>query len=400
MQTTQPELVGLSGARLERIRPVMEGYIDRQQFAGIVTCIARQGQIAHLETFGWQEVETRRPMAVDTIFRIYSMTKAITSVAVMMLFEEARLRLSDPLSRYLPEYKDARVMQPRGDGGSYDLVPARREITLHDLLTHTGGLSYGFDDHSAVDALYREAFETIEREVEPVMEKRMKAFAAARLPLAFHPGTAFRYSISTDVLGYIVELAAQKPFDEFLQERIFTPLGMVDTAFWVPPEKVGRFAAMYGPAEEGGLKAIDTPAASRYIQPTRDPSGGGGLVSTVHDYLRFGQMLLNGGELDGERLLGCKTVEWMQQNHLPEGIHPNDSRADGFGLGGAVLLNPGLSHRPGSFGRFGWGGAANTEWWMDPLEEMQCLLMLQYMPAFTIPITDDFAQLAWQAIVT
>jgi len=399
MKTTSPELVGLSASRLQRIRPVMQGYIDRQQFAGITTCIARQGQMAHLETFGWQEIETQRPMAVDTIFRIYSMSKPITSVAVMMLFEEARLRLSDPLSRYLSEFKDAQVMQPRGNGGDYDLVPARREITIHDLLTHSSGLSYGFDDNSTIDGLYRKTFETLNKEIEPVLEKRMKAFAATRLPLAFHPGTAFRYSFSIDVLGYIVELVAEKPFDEFLQERIFDPLSMVDTAFWVPPEKMERFAAMYGPDEKGGLKVLDAPANSRYSQPTRDPSGGGGLVSTVSDYLRFGQMLLNGGELDGNRLLGNRTVAWMLQNHLPEGIHPNDEPANGFGLGGAVLMHPGLSPRPGSLGKFGWGGAANTEWWIDPVEEMQCLLMLQYMPGFTIPIVEDFSQLAWQALM-
>jgi CubicO group peptidase (beta-lactamase class C family) len=398
MQTTKPESVGLSSTRLERIRPVMQGYIDRQEFAGIQTLIARKGQIAHFECFGWQEIETKRPMAEDTIFAIYSMSKAITSAAVMMLCEEGRLRLADPLSRYLPEFKDARVMVPRGNAGNYDLVPARREITLHDLLTHSGGLSYGFDENSAIDALYRKTFEAIDKEVEPVMEKRMKAFAAARLPLAFHPGTAFRYSISIDILGYIVQLASGQPFEDFLQERIFAPLGMVDTAFWVPPEKISRFAATYGPAQKGGLEVLDAPATTRYAKPTRDPSGGGGLVSTAGDYFRFGQMMLNRGELDGARLLGRKTVEWMIQNHLPEGIHPMDNLADGFGLGGAVLLHPGLSHRPGSPGRFGWGGAANTEWWMDPAEELQCILMLQYFPGFTIPIVEDFAQLAYQAL--
>jgi CubicO group peptidase (beta-lactamase class C family) len=398
MQTTKPESVGLSSTRLERIRPVMQGYIDRQEFAGIQTLIARKGQIAPFECVGWQEIETKRPMAEDTIFAIYSMSKAITSAAVMMLCEEGRLRLADPLSRYLPEFKDARVMVPRGNAGNYDLVPARREITLHDLLTHSGGLSYGFDENSAIDALYRKTFEAIDEEVEPVMEKRMKAFAAARLPLAFHPGTAFRYSISIDILGYIVQLASGQPFEDFLQERIFAPLGMVDTAFWVPPEKISRFAATYGPAQKGGLEVLDAPATTRYAKPTRDPSGGGGLVSTAGDYFRFGQMMLNRGELDGARLLGRKTVEWMIQNHLPEGIHPMDNLADGFGLGGAVLLHPGLSHRPGSPGRFGWGGAANTEWWMDPAEELQCILMLQYFPGFTIPIVEDFAQLAYQAL--
>jgi CubicO group peptidase (beta-lactamase class C family) len=226
----------------------------------------------------------------------------------------------------------------------------------------------------------------------------MQAFARTGLPLAFHPGTGFRYSISIDVLGYIIQLASGQPFDEFLQERIFGPLDMVDTAFWVPPEKVSRLAGLYSPAKGGGLKTIDPLGGNDIKKPTRNPWGGGGLMSTVGDYFRFGQMMLNGGELDGVRLLGRKTVEWMMQNHLPEGIHPMDNLADGFGLGGAVLLHPGLSHRPGSPGRFGWGGAANTEWWIDPAEELQCLIMLQYVPAFTIPIVEDFAQLAYQAL--
>jgi CubicO group peptidase (beta-lactamase class C family) len=316
----------------------------------------------------------------------------------MMLAEEGRLRLADPLSRYLPEFKNPQVMVPRGDAGNYDLVPARREITIHDLLTHSGGLSYGFDDNSAIDVLYRKTFEMMDKEIEPVMEKRMQAFAAARLPLAFHPGTGFRYSISIDILGYIVQLASGMPFEDYLQQRIFAPLGMVDTAFWVPPEKVQRLAAVYTKSDKGGLEVIDNPGLNRYKEPTREPSGGGGLVSTAGDYFRFGQMLLNGGELDGARLLGRKTVAWMVQNHLPEGIHPMDNPADGFGLGGAVLVTPGLSHRPGSPGRFGWGGAANTEWWIDPAEELQCILMLQYFPGFTIPIVEDFAQLAYQAL--
>ncbi len=397
MQLVQPETVGLSAARLQRIRPVMQRYVDQNLFAGIVTLIARRGQVAHLEAFGSQERETNRPMTPDTLFRIYSMTKPITSVAVMMLCETGQLRLSDPVSRYVPEFKDLQVMASRG-GYAYDLVPAKREVTLHDLMTHSGGLSYGFDPHSALDDLYRKMFEHADKNVEPVMEARMKAFAQARLPLAFQPGTGFNYSISIDVLGYIIQLAAAQPFEDYLQEKILGPLGMVDTAFWVPPEKVQRFAAMYGPAEGGGLKLLEPAEGSRYTRPTRDPSGGGGLVSTIGDYFRFGQMLLNGGALEGARLLGRKTVEWMLQNHLPEGVYQSDDKANGFGCGGSVLLHPGRSHRPGSPGKFGWGGAANTEWWIDPAEELQCVLMLQYMPGFTIPIVEDFAQLAYQAL--
>ena len=397
MQTVKPESVMLSSSRLERLKVVMQQYIDRGTFAGVVTLVARQGKVAQLESFGWQDLETKRPMTPDTIFRIYSMSKPVTSTAAMILCEEGRLRLSDPLSRYLPEFKDARVMVSRG-GADYDLVPASREITIHDLLTHSGGLSYGNEEQSPLGRLYGETFERIDREEEPVLEKWMQAIARARLPLAFHPGTGFRYSLSIDLLGYIIQLASGLLFEEFLKERIFDPLGMVDTAFWVPPEKAARLAALYGPAEGGGLKVIQPLPGSDISQPTRNPWGGGGLVSTVSDYFRFGQMLLNCGELDGVRLLGRKTVEVMLQNHLPEGIHPMGDLASGFGLGGSVLLHPGLSNRPGSPGKFGWSGAANTDWWIDPVEELQCIIMLQYMPAFTIPIVEDFAQLVYQAV--
>jgi CubicO group peptidase (beta-lactamase class C family) len=397
MQTVKPESVGLSSARLRRLGEVMQDYVDRQAFAGMVTLVARGGQVAYLEAFGWQELECRRPMAPDTIFRIYSMTKPITSAAVMMLCEEGRLRLVDPVSQYIPDFKDLNVMVPRG-GSDYDLVPANREVTIHDLMTHSGGLSYGFEAHSVLDRMYRETLARIEKEVEPVLEKRITAFIRAGLPLAFQPGGGFRYSLSIDVLGYVVQVASGQPFEDFLQCRVFDPLGMVDTGFWVPPEKILRLSPVYGPAEGGGLKVIQPGVGNAIAQPTRDPSGGGGLVSTASDYFHFGQMLLNGGELGGARLLGRKTVEWMLQNHLPEGIHPMDELCNGFGLGGSVLLHPGLSHRPGSAGKFGWGGAANTEWWIDPAEDLQCLLMLQYMPAFTIPIVEDFAQLAYGAL--
>jgi CubicO group peptidase (beta-lactamase class C family) len=393
MQIVAPEGVGLSSARLERLGKVMQQYIDRGSFAGIVTLIARKGQVAHLQSFGVQDLETRRAMSAETIFRIYSMTKPITSTAAMMLCEEGKLRLADPVSRYIPEFKDAQVMAARSDGG-YDLVPARREMTIHDLMTHSGGLSYGDDQQSALDQLYRTTLQHLDEQVEPVLEKWVQTFAEARLPLAFQPGTGFRYSLSIDVLGYIIQLAAGQLFEEFLQERIFTPLGMPDTAFWVPPEKAGRLALIYGPCEEGVLKVVVPERGADILKPTRNPFGGGGLVSTVGDYFRFGQMLLNGGELEGVHLLGRKTVEWMLQNHLPE----MGELANGFGLGGSVLLHPGLSHRPGSAGKFGWGGAANMEWWIDPAEQLQCLIMLQYMPCFTIQVVEDFAQLAYQAL--
>jgi CubicO group peptidase (beta-lactamase class C family) len=396
METVKPEIVGLSSKRLERIDRVMQEYVERQTFAGMVALVARRGKAAYLKAFGWQDIENRRPMTTDTIFQIYSMTKPITSVAVMMLCEQGKLRLADPVSRYLPDFKELKVIVPHDDG-TYDLVPARREVTIHDLMTHSGGLGYG-GDKDAQDKLYNSFYQHWDTEVERVLETRMRDFASHKLPLAFHPGTGFKYSFSIDVLGYIVQLASGQLFGDFLQEYIFAPLGMIDTGFHVPAEKAHRLALIYGPREGGGLKPARSYLREDLTQPTLDPSGGGGLLSTIGDYARFGQMMLNYGELDGVRILGRMTVDWMMQNHLPDGIHPMDEKCNGFGLGGAVLLRPGLSNRPGSPGKFGWGGAANTEWWIDPAEELNCVLMLQYMPCFTIPIVEDFAALVWQAI--
>jgi CubicO group peptidase (beta-lactamase class C family) len=398
MQTEQPESVGFSANRLERIGRAMQKYVDQNLMAGVIVLVARRGQVVYMKKFGWQEIAANLPMSFDTLFRIYSMTKPITSTAVMMLFEEGKIRLSDPLSRYVPAFKNPKVMQAR-NGCDFELVPARREITVHDLLTHTAGLSYGFDENSALDERYRKEFwEPSDKE--PGLSLEEMVTALAKLPLASHPGTIFRYSVAIDVLGYLVQLVADQPFDAFLKEKIFDPLGMVDTDFWVPPEKASRLSAVYGPGDDGGLKVVEAPQGSRYNRPPSWPSGGGGLVSTIGDYSRFGQMLLNLGTLDVVRLLGRSTVAWMLENHLPNGVRQDADQmgANGFGLGGYVLLQPGLTHRPGSAGKFGWGGAANTEWWIDPTEQLQCILMTQYMPPFDIPIVDDFAQTVYQAL--
>ena len=269
METVQPESIGLISDRLARIQPVMQGYIDRKEFAGVITAISRRGQTAHLAKVGWQEIKTGHPMSFDAIFRIYSMSKPITSAAVMMLCEEGKVRLGDPVSRYIPGFKNSRVMVPR-NGCDYDLVPAQREMTVHDLFTHSSGLSYGFDQQSALDDLYRkELYQRFEKNSNLTLEDFVTHLT--RLPLAFHPGTAFRYSFSIDVLGYIIQLASGMPFEDFLQERIFAPLGMIDTAFWVPPEKAARLAEIYGPAEEGGLKPLDAPLTSRYLKTPKQP---------------------------------------------------------------------------------------------------------------------------------
>lgn len=395
MQTVKPEDVGLSSQRLARIAPVLQKYIDERKLPGMIALAARRGKVAYYEKFG--EMDTGKAMQFDAIFRIYSMSKPITSVAVMMLFEEGHFRLSDPVSRYIPWFKDPKVMMAKSSS-DYTLVPAQREITIRDLLTHTAGLSYGFEENSRLDAMYRE-------KMWGWLDKHPKASLAdwiekiAALPLAFHPGTAFRYSVAIDVLGYLVQVISGQPFEKFLQDSIFGPLGMVDTSFFVTPEKASRFTAVYGPNKEGGMKITDPADSKDFLNPNRIPSGGGGLVSTTQDYLRFAQMLLNGGELDGVRLLGRKTVELMTLNHLPAGVYCWDNPAEGFGLGGSVLLDVACSQNQGSPGVFSWGGAANTKFIIDYKEELINILMLQYMPAFALPVDIDFNNLVYQALV-
>ncbi len=392
-----PESVGLSSERLGRIRRAMQGYLERGELAGMITLVARHGQVCHLETQGWSDREANRLMEHEDIFRIYSMTKPITSVGVMMLIEEGRLRLTDPLASFIPAFKEMKVYQPRGNA-DYDLVPARRAITIHDLLTHTAGLSYGFDEHSVVDEMYRKhIWERIDKDPEMNLEKAVNE--VAKLPLANQPGEVFRYSFSIDVLGRVIEVISGKPLDAFFKERIFEPLGMPDTDFYVPPEKHARLTTVYTPAEGGGLKPSDKAADSPYLKPARVLSGGGGLVSTVADYTHFAQMILNKGQLGSERLLGRKTVELMLLNQLDgDGRRPGEPWT-GFGYGGSVLRDVALSREPGSVGEWGWGGAANTWFWVDPVEDLIGVIMLQYMPAFTLRVTNNFKTAVYQALI-
>jgi len=395
MNIVKPESVGFSSRRLARINVVMQRYVDEQKLAGMVTLVARRGQVVHFEKFGMADREAGTPMTLDTIFRIYSMTKPITSTAILMLFEEGLLRLTDPISRYIPAFGQVKVLDSTV-GSGVRLVDLVRPITVRDLLTHTAGLSYGFDEGVYIDDLYRQHLWG-PLEANPDLTPAEIVGAVAKLPLVYQPGTQFRYSFATDVLGYLVQVVAGMPFDQFLQQRIFEPLGMVDTDFWVPSEKVDRFAAVYSQDELGGLKVLDTPDINHYTHPTQCPSGGGGLVSTAGDYLRFAQMLANKGELEDVRLLGRKTVELMMTNHLADGVY--ESPGQGFGLGGSVLLDLGKGQTLGSVGTFGWGGAANTNFWVDPKEEMVGILMVQFMPSDTYPVTPDYRILTYQALV-
>jgi CubicO group peptidase (beta-lactamase class C family) len=299
------------------------------------------------------------------------------------------------VAAYLPAFNECRVLEPNGS-----LVAPARPMTIRDLFTHTAGLSYGFDQNFHIDRLYQQqVWGAIHANPDLTLAAWIETIA--QQPLAYHPGTQYRYSVATDVLGYLVEVVAGMGFADFLHQRIFEPLGMVDTFFSVPADKLDRFAANYGPQEGGGLKVVDAPRESRYARPTQRPSGGGGLLSTTPDYLRFAQMLLNGGVLDGARLLGRKTVELMTTNHLPDGIFVDNDpkRGLGFGLGVRVLLDLGKSQMLGSLGNYGWSGAANTNFWIDPKENLLGISMVQFMPSGTYPVTADFCTLAYQALV-
>jgi CubicO group peptidase (beta-lactamase class C family) len=399
MDTVKPEKAGFSSERLGRISAVMQRTVDEGKYAGILTMVARRGQIAHMDCFGMMDMEAGRPMQPDAIFRIYSMSKPITSVAVMMLYEEAHFQLNTPVSEFIPGFKNVKVFVRETESG-LELADLEREMTIHHLLTHTSGLSYGFHEDVPVDALYREAHRKLGEDA--TLEKMVVEMLPS-LPLVFQPGQGWRYSFSIDVLGYVIQVVSGRPFDVFLRQRIFEPLGMVDTDFYAPAEKIERLAALYEMPEESGLRRIEGSAVGTYDKRPAFLSGGGGLVSTAHDYVRFAQMLLNGGELGGVRLLGRKTVELMAMNHLSEALLPfavnpgEPAWGCGFGLGWKVMMDPARAGVLGSRGMYGWGGAASTEFWVDPQEEIIGLIMAQLMPYQ--PLVEPFQALVYQALV-
>lgn len=403
MDSATPEEVGFSARRLSRIGAVIQGYVDQKKLAGVIAAVARHGKVVYHECFGMMDVKSAKPMQFDTIFRIYSMTKPITSVALMMLYEQARFQLTDPVSRYIPAFSRIKVFESITEAG-LQVVDLDREITIRDLLTHTASLGYGFAQDSPVESMYREShfFEV------PLYLLRVPLREMVRrlveLPLLCQPGAGWSYSVATDVVGYLVELISGMPLDAFLEKTIFQPLRMKDTGFYVPDAKLDRFAALYGPAEGGGVKLLDAPITSPYTKPPAGLSGGVGLVSTTTDYMRFAQMLLNGGELDGARLLGRKTVELMRTNHLPDElipiqIRPHTLHGCGFGLGFRVLVHAAQAGRLGSEGQFGWGGYASTSFFVDPGEGLIGLLLTQLAPSRHYPIRDDFKVLVYQALV-
>ncbi len=397
MNTVSPESVGLSSARLKRVDQVMQKYVDQGKLPGVLSLVARRGQIAHLSKVGWMDVAAQKPIAFDTLFRIYSMTKPITSVAVMMLYEEGHFFLSDPVAKYIPEFEDVKVLVRKTEAG-VELADLKRPLTIHHLLTHTGGLSYGFDSNDYVDQqIQKHVWRLHDENPDITLEEMIRG--VVRCPLRTQPGTEFFYSLSSDVLGYLVQMVSGQPFDAFLQERILGPLGMVDTAFDVPETKRDRLAVNYQPDKEKGMAVFDAPETSRYTKPTRCPAGGMGLVSTLGDYYRFTQMLFNQGELDGQRLLGRKTVELMHSNHLRDGVYRDGNPALGFGLGFGVTLDVERTQTLGSVGAYGWGGAATTRFGIDPQEELIHVEMTQLMFNDSVPVLDEMQVAIYQAIV-
>ncbi len=412
---SSPESAGMSKAAFDRIdRHLRERYIEAGRFPGTQLLVYRRGQLVHRSSQGLADLERKTPVKDDTIYRIYSMTKPITSIAFMMLVEEGRVALDEPVHRYIPEWKNLGVFQA-GFWPAFLTRPPSRPMQIVDLMRHTSGLTYGFQQRGNVDAAYRELKIG---EVEKAGTLQSMIADLAKIPLEFSPGEAWNYSLSTDVIGYLIGLISGRPLEQFLQERILDPLGMKDTGFFVPAAKAHRLAACYSadpqgatfnPTDrKGGLTLQDDPVTSSFLSPPSFISGGGGLCSTSADYLTFCRALLNRGELDGVRLIGPKTLALMTSNHLPGGkMLPELSRSlfseaayhgIGFGLGFSVTLDPAKTLIPGSAGEYAWGGAATTSFWIDPAEELIAIFMTQVLPSTATPIRRELRTMIYSAI--
>ena len=400
-----PETVGMSSERLERLDRVLDSFVEDGRIPGYQLLVARGGVVVHESVRGSMDLESRRALRPDTIYRIYSMSKVITGAATLIAYERGDFLLNDPVSKYLPALADLEVME-WSDDGSTRIVAADREVTILDLLRHTSGFSYHFIAPPPLAGLYVE--NTITPGLRPLPVETALGSAGAdqdatladmverlgTLPLVMQPGSAWHYGVNMDVLGRLIEVTSGQSFPDFLEEHVFEPLGMEDAGFFVPRAKVDRFPALYGATPEGGMQLLDPPDTSQYLEPPAMPGGGGGMVATAHDYMRFALMLLGGGELDGTRLLGPRTVKLMMSNHLPAvdfGPRPlrftagsdyaNGGLGVGFGLTGSVITEPAFTGLPVSGGSFGWGGAASTFFWVDPAEDIAVVFMTQLLPS-------------------
>jgi CubicO group peptidase (beta-lactamase class C family) len=406
-----PAEVGFDPARLDRIDRHFARYVDDGRLAGWLVTVSRHGKLAHVSAYGARDIEAGQPVESDTLWRIYSMTKPVTSVAAMMLYEEGGFELTDPVSTYIPSFGSVRVFA----GGS-DIkpvtIPATEPVRIWHLLTHTSGLTYGFHRSHPVDAIYRaQGFEWASpRGVD--LAGCCDEFAG--MPLLFQPGAEWNYSVSTDVLGRVVEVVSGQRLDEFLASRVLGPLGMTDTAFWARPEQAARLAALYTRGPDGRASRADA-FGNAFLKEPVYLSGGGGLVSSAADYHRFAEMLLDrpdspAGELDGTRLLGPRTVAYMTRNHLPGGADLETFgrplfaeaplRGTGFGLGFAVVTDPAAGRTLTSAGEFSWGGAASTAFFVDPAEQLTVSFFTQLLPSSTYPLRSQLRQLVYQALVS
>ena len=396
---------GFSKARLARIdRFLAEKYVDPGRMPCAQFLLARGGEVVHQTVLGQRDVERGAALTEDTVFRLYSMTKPVTCVTLMTLVEEGLIALDDPVAKHIPEWADLGVFS--AGVGPYLTTPPVRPMQVVDLLRHTSGLTYGFQNRTNVDAAYRK-LGIADMHGKDDLEGMIGQLA--RLPLEFSPGEAWNYSVSTDVVGYLVQKLTGKPLDQVFQERIFDPLKMTDTGFQVRADQQPRFAACYNALPGSKMKLQDDPAKSAYLAPPKLLGGGGGLVGTAADYLRFATMLTNGGELDGARILAPKTVKLMASNHLPGGqdltrlsrslFSESTNAGVGFGLGVAVVFDAPQTLIPCSNGEFYWGGAASTAFWCDPLEEVTAVFMTQLLPSSSYPIRRELRTLVYSALM-
>ncbi|MDA1372307.1 MAG: serine hydrolase [Proteobacteria bacterium] len=395
LEMVAPESVGMDSARLDRVTQAMQGFVDEGKLAGVVTMAARDNKIVHFESVGYRDLEAQAPMTNDAIFRIYSMTKPITGVALMILYEEGKFRLADPVEKYLPEFKNLQVFAGTDADGNILTEPQNHKMTIRQLMSHTGGLTYGIFAASAVDSSYQRA--GLLDTGDTLAEFTAKLGA---IPLKHQPGSTWEYSVSVDVQGYLVEKLAGQSFGAFLEERIFEPLGMTDTDFHVPAEKASRFAQIYNYDDSGKLTAAELFPGADFLEDPVFESGGGGLVSSTMDYMRFSQMLLNGGELDGVRILAPLTVDLMHRDQTPANMAGSvlGSRGTSFGLDFAVIEDP-VEAESYSAGTYYWGGAAGTWFWIDPVEDLVFVGMIQQGGAGIPDVRSTSQRLVYQSIM-